>query len=57
VSSETGTKRKRPRLTSGPVVVKSGKTAATGITPATVRTLERAGSHESAKIAREIVKK
>jgi hypothetical protein len=42
---------------SGPVVVKSGKTAATGVTPATVRTLERAGSLESAKIAREIVKK
>jgi hypothetical protein len=42
---------------SGPVVVKSGKTAATGVTPATVRTLERAGLHESAKIAREIVKK
>ena len=41
----------------GPVVVKSGKTPSTKVTNATVRTLERAGSMESAKIAREIAKK
>jgi hypothetical protein len=38
-------------------VVKSGKTTTGGVTPATVERLERAGSTESAKIAREYVPK
>jgi hypothetical protein len=37
-------------------VVKSGKTSTVNVTPDTVRRLERAGSSESAKIARDYVK-
>jgi hypothetical protein len=36
-------------------IVKSGKAAKVTVTPATVRRLERAGSSESAKIARKLV--
>lgn len=38
-------------------VVKSGKTTTVGVTAATVQRLERAGSSESAKIARAYVPK
>lgn len=41
---------------SGPVV-KSGKASVSAVTAATVQRLERAGSSESAKIARSLVKK
>jgi hypothetical protein len=46
-----------PGMKSVPTVVKSGKSSAAKVTNETVRTLERAGSWESAKIAREIAKK
>lgn len=38
-------------------IIKSGKQFSAKVTGQTVRTLERAGSSESAKIAREIAKK
>jgi hypothetical protein len=38
-------------------VVKSGKATSAPVTGATVKRLERAGSSESAKIARELLQK
>lgn len=52
----TGKKQSNSGGNGASPVVKSGKTSTVTVTTDTVRRLERAGSSESAKIAREFIK-